>query len=199
LTLVRAPRSSSCVRPITDCIANVYEDEESRIGSHSDSADGIVPQTSTSLIFLGGERNLTFRSKHPQRRKINVRLQHGSLLVMRAPVQELWTHALLPKRGAAPRISLTFRFVARAPAAGSKCAELLLNSYAEGLIGQTAGRAKMTRAKVEVSKGPSAGFLEEGTSHLVCGIRLRRNQQKVSALDGPVVRCEVRLFKRLYD
>jgi alkylated DNA repair dioxygenase AlkB len=107
--------SVTVAHPITNCLANLYEGEESRMGFHSDSAAGIVPRTSTSIISLGGERNLTFRSKDPQRRTINVRLEHGSLLVMRASVQELWTHALLPEPGAAPRISLTFRFVAQAP------------------------------------------------------------------------------------
>lgn len=107
--------SATVAHPITNCLANLYDGDESQMGFHSDSADGIVPQTSTSILSLGGERKLTFRSKDTERRRVTVPLEHGSLLVMRASVQELWKHALLPEPGVAPRISLTFRHIARFP------------------------------------------------------------------------------------
>ncbi|MFO0550333.1 MAG: alpha-ketoglutarate-dependent dioxygenase AlkB [Polyangiaceae bacterium] len=97
---------------ITNCLANLYENGDAQMGFHSDSAAGIVAGTSTSIVSVGGERELTFRSKDSSRRLHVVRLQPGSLLIMPASVQELWKHAVLPTREAAARISLTFRHIA---------------------------------------------------------------------------------------
>lgn len=101
--------------PITNCLANLYDTGDARMGFHSDSAQGIALDSSTSIVSLGCTRALTFRSKDASRHTLAVRLEAGSLLIMRASVQQLWKHALLPDPalGAAERISLTFRHILR--------------------------------------------------------------------------------------
>ena len=99
--------------PIANCLANLYETGESRMGFHSDSAAGVAPDTSTAIVSLGARRALTFRAKTPDEHRYTIELESGSLLVMRAGVQELFLHALLPSPGSALRISLTFRHILR--------------------------------------------------------------------------------------
>lgn len=101
--------------PITNCLGNLYVDGDARMGFHSDSAEGIAPESTTSILSLGATRTLTFRSKDAARQTESFSLAPGSLLVMAASVQDGWKHALLPAPGAAARISLTFRHIVRAP------------------------------------------------------------------------------------
>lgn len=99
--------------PITNCLANLYETGESRMGFHSDSASGVAPGTSTSIVSLGSSRPLTFRLKASPDQTQVLQLEPGSLLVMATSVQESWMHALLPVAESSPRISLTFRHITR--------------------------------------------------------------------------------------
>ncbi len=98
--------------PITNCLGNLYETGDSRMGFHSDSSEGIVLGTTTSILSLGFDRELTFRSKDAERRTTAFPLEAGSLLVMAASVQDLWMHAVLPVAASGSRISLTFRHIA---------------------------------------------------------------------------------------
>lgn len=99
--------------PITNCLANLYDTGQSRMGFHSDSASGVAPGTSTSILSLGAARPLTFRLKSSPDHTRVFQLEPGSLLVMAASVQSSWMHALLPVPGCSPRISLTFRHILR--------------------------------------------------------------------------------------
>ncbi|MEZ4307793.1 MAG: alpha-ketoglutarate-dependent dioxygenase AlkB [Polyangiaceae bacterium] len=97
--------------PITNCLGNLYETGESTMGFHSDSAVGLGPETSTSIVSLGAVRSLTFRLKASREHTRAVALEPGSLLVMAPAVQDLWMHAVLPSAETSPRVSLTFRHV----------------------------------------------------------------------------------------
>jgi len=98
--------------PITNCLANLYSSGESTMGFHSDSSEGIVPGSSTSIVSLGAVRDLTFRRKTLRSHTEKVRLESGSLLVMAAGVQDVWEHALLQTETTGVRVSLTFRHLA---------------------------------------------------------------------------------------
>src|SRR5690349_7388590 len=74
-------RIASVVRhPITNCLANLYDTGESRMGFHSDSASGVAPGTSTSILSLGSARPLTFRLKASPAHTRVFQLESGSLL-----------------------------------------------------------------------------------------------------------------------
>lgn len=96
---------------VTNCLANYYPTGTSRMGFHSDSADGIVEGTTTSIISLGDARALTFRLKANREYRVERLLEAGSLLVMEHDLQDEWQHGLLPNEAAGPRMSLTFRHI----------------------------------------------------------------------------------------
>ncbi|KAL6043683.1 Alpha-ketoglutarate-dependent dioxygenase alkB 2 [Balamuthia mandrillaris] len=102
-------------------LLNYYADGKDYMGLHSDDETGLVPGSSIASISLGAERDFVFQHKQKEegggegkRRKKTrtVRLGHGSLLVMKAPTQSHWKHALPQRMGVStPRINITFRCV----------------------------------------------------------------------------------------
>ncbi|WP_437792261.1 alpha-ketoglutarate-dependent dioxygenase AlkB [Sorangium sp. So ce693] len=98
---------------INNCLANFYADGTAKKGFHSDSSAGLVAATTTSILSLGAPRVLTFRRNLRRDERHDMALAPGSLLIMRASVQEGWQHAVLAVEAAGPRISLTFRSLSR--------------------------------------------------------------------------------------
>ncbi|MEQ8279232.1 MAG: alpha-ketoglutarate-dependent dioxygenase AlkB [Deltaproteobacteria bacterium] len=99
---------------INNCLANLYDDGESSMGFHSDSAEGVVPGTSTSIVSLGAPRSLLFRRSSDRGTEWPIQLAPGSLLAMKASVQTDWQHGIRPSPGTGARISLTFRHLVAA-------------------------------------------------------------------------------------
>ncbi|WP_437997635.1 alpha-ketoglutarate-dependent dioxygenase AlkB [Sorangium sp. So ce185] len=98
---------------INNCLANFYADGAAKMGFHSDSSAGVAAGTTTSIVSLGAPRVLTFRRRSRRGERHDMALAPGSLLIMRASVQEGWQHAVLAVEAAGPRISLTFRSLSR--------------------------------------------------------------------------------------
>ena len=64
-------------------------------------------------VSLGATRKFSFKHKENNHR-VDVILEHGSLLVMKAETQTHWLHRLPPsKKVISPRINLTFRTIQR--------------------------------------------------------------------------------------
>ena len=95
---------------VTNCLINFYPEGTSSMGFHSDSYAHLQPNTTVSIVSLGGPRTLRFRRKLAKEDLVDVPLHSGSLLVMQPRVQEEWMHALRPSPRR-PRMSLTFRHV----------------------------------------------------------------------------------------
>ena len=79
------------------------------MGWHADDEKSIVPNSTIASVSLGAER--IFHFKHKQTKQlIKIKLEHGSLLLMKGETQHHWLHAL-PKttKVEAARINLTFR------------------------------------------------------------------------------------------
>ena len=98
--------------PITNILVNYYQDGDSTMGWHSDSAEGIAAGTTTSILSLGVERKLCFKRKDDETIRTEYVLRSGSLLVMDAQVQDDWKHAVPRSSTAAARMSLAFRHIA---------------------------------------------------------------------------------------
>lgn len=94
--------------PFNNCLANLYETGDNTMGFHQDSYDRLVPDSAVAIFSLGAARRLVFRSLDRNHR-MELTLEHGSLLLMTAETQRLWAHAVPRDRGAGCRISLTFR------------------------------------------------------------------------------------------
>ena len=95
------------------CLANLYHSGEEGMAWHSDDEKELRPGAPIASVSLGAERRFIFRHK-ARRDKAEIRLAHGSLLVMQGGTQTHWEHSLpVMKRVAEPRINLTFRTIER--------------------------------------------------------------------------------------
>jgi alkylated DNA repair dioxygenase AlkB len=101
-------------------LINLYRDGMDSMGYHSDDEPELGSEPVIASVSLGATRRFILR---PKRRKgttasHELRLTHGSLLVMRGNTQGAWVHGVPKERAvSAPRLNLTFRRV-KAPGQG---------------------------------------------------------------------------------
>lgn len=91
-------------------LANRYRDGRDSMGWHSDDERSLGKQPVIASLSLGATRRFVLRHRHDATRKLELELEHGSLLVMAGDTQLDFQHAL-PKtaRPVGERINLTFR------------------------------------------------------------------------------------------
>ena len=93
-------------------LLNYYRSGKDSNGWHADNEKELGTNPVIASLSFGTER--TFQLKHnlDKNKKINIALEHGSLLVMQGTTQHFWKHQI-PKtsKPIGSRINLTFRFV----------------------------------------------------------------------------------------
>lgn len=102
----------------TSVLINLYRDGNDRQGWHSDDERELGPFPIIGSISLGQSRRFRLRLKSNPHRRLEMRLPHGSLLIMRGETQTFWQHDV-PKAtqrekkewGNGCRINLTFRVI----------------------------------------------------------------------------------------
>jgi alkylated DNA repair dioxygenase AlkB len=93
------------------CLLNLYPTGEEGMGWHSDDEKSLGRNTSIASVSLGAERKFAFRHK-VTKEKVELLLEHGSLLLMKDATQTNWLHRLPPtKKIHKSRINLTFRTI----------------------------------------------------------------------------------------
>jgi alkylated DNA repair dioxygenase AlkB len=93
------------------CLLNLYHDGSEGMAWHSDGEKDLKKDGAIASVSFGAERKFAFKHKHTQH-KVELLLEHGSVLVMKDKTQTFWLHRLPPtKRISAPRINLTFRTI----------------------------------------------------------------------------------------
>lgn len=99
----------------TSALINLYRDHRDSVAWHADDEPELGPEPVIASLSLGAPRE--FQMRHRQYRKnglkvFKIKLEPGSLLVMRGPTQKNWLHQI-PKRSlgavSGPRINITFR------------------------------------------------------------------------------------------
>jgi alkylated DNA repair dioxygenase AlkB len=91
------------------CLLNLYHDGEDGMGWHSDDEKELDPHSPIASLSLGATRKFALRHKK-DKETVSLFLENGSALIMYAPTQEYWQHALLKtKTVPEARINLTFR------------------------------------------------------------------------------------------
>lgn len=100
------------------CLLNLYHDGNEGMAWHSDDEVILKKDGAIAALSFGAERKLAFKHKQSQHKqnqdKIELLLEHGSLLVMKDTVQTHWLHSIpTTKKITTPRVSLTFRLVVR--------------------------------------------------------------------------------------
>lgn len=93
------------------CLLNLYHTGEEGMAWHSDDEKDLRENGAIGSLTLGAERKFAFKHKQ-SKEKVELMLQHGSLLIMKGTTQTYWQHRLPPtKKVATPRINLTFRMM----------------------------------------------------------------------------------------
>ncbi|WP_194975898.1 alpha-ketoglutarate-dependent dioxygenase AlkB [Aquiflexum lacus] len=93
------------------CLLNLYHSGEEGMAWHSDGETDLKKNGAIASFSLGAERKFSFKHKWSNE-KIELMLQHGSLMVMKNETQTYWLHRLPPSKGIKePRINLTFRTI----------------------------------------------------------------------------------------
>lgn len=93
------------------CLLNLYHDGDEGMAWHSDGETDLKKDGTIASLSFGAERKFAF--KHKQNKdKVELFLEHGSLLVMKCITQTHWLHRLPPsKKIKTPRVNLTFRTI----------------------------------------------------------------------------------------
>lgn len=109
LIAIRAQLESLTKSEFNSCLLNFYHDGADGMGWHSDDEKELDAQSPIASLSLGATRKFAFRHK---KEKIitSLFLENGSALIMNAPTQQFWQHALLKTKTVhTPRVNLTFR------------------------------------------------------------------------------------------
>ncbi len=93
------------------CLLNLYHDGHEGMAWHSDGEKELKKNGAIASLSFGAERRFSFKHKI-SKQKVELVLEHGSLLIMKGPTQHHWLHRLPPaKRITTHRINLTFRTI----------------------------------------------------------------------------------------
>ena len=92
-------------------LVNRYANGSDSIGFHSDDEKEVDPLVPIACVSFGSERRFVLKSKKVIKpRCFSMKLESGSLLLMRAPTNERYHHSITRCSGfVGPRVSLTFR------------------------------------------------------------------------------------------
>ncbi len=93
-------------------LANLYENGQYSVGWHADNEPELGSEVNIASFSLGANRKLRLRHRSRRDLRLSVTLEHNSLLMMCAPMQDYWLHEL-PKtsRDVGPRVNFSFRNV----------------------------------------------------------------------------------------
>lgn len=93
-------------------LLNFYRDGNDHMGWHSDNEPELGKNPIIASLNLGASRRFLFRRNSNHTEKVEVSLNHGSLLLMKGQTQHFWQHSL-PKQAKSNsiRINLTFRTI----------------------------------------------------------------------------------------
>lgn len=93
------------------CLLNLYHSGEEGMAWHSDGETDLKKDGAIGSLSFGAERKFAFKHKQTGT-KVELILEHGSLLVMKSTTQTFWLHRLPPtKLITKPRVNLTFRTI----------------------------------------------------------------------------------------
>lgn len=93
------------------CLLNLYHNGDEGMAWHSDGETDLKKNGAIGSLSFGAERRFAFKHKE-NKEKVELILEHGSLLVMKDTTQTHWLHRLPPsKKIHTPRINLTFRTI----------------------------------------------------------------------------------------
>ncbi|WP_158727756.1 MULTISPECIES: alpha-ketoglutarate-dependent dioxygenase AlkB [unclassified Flavobacterium] len=96
----------------TTVLLNQYRDGKDSNGWHADNEKELGINPIIASLSFGATRNFQMKHNLLKDKKLNLLLEHGSLLLMKGSTQHFWKHQI-PKtaKPVEPRINLTFRVI----------------------------------------------------------------------------------------
>jgi len=96
----------------TSVLLNLYRDGKDSNGWHADNEKELGLNPIISSVSFGSARVFQLKHNTISNAKLNIVLEHGSLLLMKGTTQHFWKHQI-PKTSKKidSRINLTFRFI----------------------------------------------------------------------------------------
>ncbi|MHC5352963.1 alpha-ketoglutarate-dependent dioxygenase AlkB family protein [Myroides sp. LJL115] len=93
------------------CLLNLYHNGQEAMAWHSDGEKDLKKDGAIASVSFGAERKFAFKHKQTKE-KIDLFLEHGSLLIMKGTTQSNWLHRLPPTTKIdSLRVNLTFRTI----------------------------------------------------------------------------------------
>lgn len=93
------------------CLLNLYHDGNEGMAWHSDGEKDLKKNGAIASLSFGAARKFAFKHKENSK-KVELILEHGSLLIMKDETQTNWLHRLPPSKLITQvRINLTFRTI----------------------------------------------------------------------------------------
>ncbi len=94
------------------CLLNLYHSGDEGMAWHSDAEKQLKKNAAIGSLSFGAPRKFCFKHKQSGER-VDLLLEHGSLLMMKGRTQDNWLHRLPPSSLVKkPRVNLTFRTIA---------------------------------------------------------------------------------------
>lgn len=93
-------------------LLNLYRDNKDSVSWHRDHEKGMGKYPTIASVSLGATRTFQVRTYKEKENKLNFALSHGSLVLMKGDMQNIWEHQV-PKstKETGARINITFRYV----------------------------------------------------------------------------------------
>lgn len=100
-----------CEVSFNSVLLNLYRDGNDSISWHTDAEKELGKNPLIASVNFGAERVFQLRHIHTKER-LDILLEHGSLLVMKGELQHFWQHQIAKtKKVNTKRINLTFRVI----------------------------------------------------------------------------------------
>ncbi len=113
------PEPLAAARPAVEALSehrfnsaglNLYRSGQDSVAPHNDKLHSLIEGAPIALLSLGATRRFTLRTKAQPKRKFDLDLEPGSLLVMSYATQMHLDHGIpKTKETVGPRISIVFR------------------------------------------------------------------------------------------
>ena len=116
LAAIREQVQRLTAQSFNSVLLNLYRDGSDAMGWHSDDEAELGRDPVIASVSLGAVRRFSLRHRrHKDVERMDLPLEHGSLLLMAGSTQHHWHHSLpRARRVMQPRINLTFRNVLNA-------------------------------------------------------------------------------------
>jgi alkylated DNA repair dioxygenase AlkB len=93
-------------------LLNYYRDGNDSVAWHSDNETKLGLQPVIASVSFGQVRNFDIRYKQNHQEKYSIKLENGSLLLMKGNLQQQWEHRIAKSISTVkPRVNLTFRII----------------------------------------------------------------------------------------